>query len=480
MRFYNILNKLILIVIFLTSALSSICQLNTLSPYSRFGIGDLEQGTSVFSNNLGGSTVALTPFMVLNYENPASYPYIISSTFQTSLNYEYTQIENSTITGNSSKSKLKEIAIGAPFAKNCGFSAGFSPYSVIGYEFSESSGSPLEETSGIFEYQGNGGFTKAFVGFGRKSTKYGYWVVDRGPEIGLDSVKYMTSALSLGLNLYNVFGTAQYERNLFFNDFSSFYHRLESSTTSITKGGSTIGFIFKKGFTPQFELRGNDVKKLKQINLQLGGTFDSFFGDVQTDNTTKIFNAFTQSTTSATLVADTILLSENVEGSLKIPYTLTLGAAISIFNTRQNSLELSIQYRTQDWSNFTNSLSESTPDLYGASSNFSAGLQFTPKPIDDDKANFLQRSMYQIGIRQNLSYLNLEGQKISENRIGLGCSIPFLKSKTLSRINLGMDFGFRGTTDNGLIKETSVNAYLGFSLMPNLRLDKWFKQSKYQ
>jgi len=43
-----------------------------------------------------------------------------------------------------------------------------------------------------------------------------------------------------------------------------------------------------------------------------------------------------------------------------------------------------------------------------------------------------------------------------------------------------MDFGLRGTTDNGLIEESSFNAYVGFSLMPNLRLDRWFKQSKYQ
>jgi len=479
MKFYNIQNKFILLLIFMVSAYSSFSQLNTLSPYSRFGVGELEGGTSVYSNNLGGATVALTPFITLNYDNPASYPYLVSSLFQTSLNYNYTQLQNSEISGNTTHSTLKEIAIGAPIAKNWGFSAGVTPFSAIGYEFSETTELP-DDITGIQEYQGNGGFSKAFLGFARKSTNYGYWVADRGPEIGLDSVKYVKSALSIGLNLYSVFGTAEYERNLFFNDFSNYYHRLESSSTAISSGGTTIGFIYRKGLTPKFEMSGNDVRKTKQVNLQLGGTFDSFFGKVKTENTTAIFNAFTQSTTLATLIADTIDYSENVQGELNLPFTLTLGGAVNVFNAKQNLFEFSVQFRTQDWSDFTNSLSENIPNLYGPSNNLSFGIQFTPKPLDDDKANFLQRSLYQIGISQNQTYLNLQGQKISENRVGLGCSIPFLKSKTLSRFNLGMDFGLRGTTDNGLIEESSFNAYLGFSLMPNLRLDRWFKQSKYQ
>jgi len=480
MRSYNNQNKLILITIFIMGALSSFCQLNTLSPYSRFGIGDLENGTSVYSNNLGGATVSLTPYVSINYENPASYPYLVSSLFQTSFNFNRTLIENSETFGNSNHTTLKEIAIGAPFAKNWGFSGGVSPYSVIGYEFSETSDPLPDNTTGIFEYQGNGGFSKAFLGFGRTSTNYGYWLADRGPEIGLDSVRYEKSALSVGLNLYNVFGTAEYERNLFFDDFSGYYHRLESSTTSISKGGFTLGFIYKKGVTPKFEMKGVDVIKKKEINFQLAGTLDSFFGKVNSNNSSQILNAFTQSSTLATIAVDTIQFSENIEGTFDIPLTLTLGGSVSIFNSKQNLFELSVQYRTQDWSNFTNSLSATTPDLYGVSNNLSIGLQFTPRPIDDDKANFLQRSLYQVGVTQNQNYLNLEGQSILENRVGLGFSIPFLNSKSLSRINLGMDFGLRGTTDNGLIKESSINAYIGFSLMPNLRLDKWFKQSKYQ
>ena len=126
-------------------------------------------------------------------------------------------------------------------------------------------------------------------------------------------------------------------------------------------------------------------------------------------------------------------------------------------------------------------MSAENPELYGSSNTYSFGLQFTPKPLDVlQKGKFLKKTLYQVGYTYRENYVNLSGQNLIEQRVGLGCSIPFLKSKSLSRLNLGMDFGIRGNTENGLIKESSFNAYIGFSLMPNLRIDRWFKQSKYQ
>lgn len=483
MRFYNIQNKLVLTAILLVAALHSVAQLNTLSPYSRFGIGELEGGSSIYSNNIGNSTVGLTPFITVNYDNPASYSYLVAPLFQTSLNYNFTQVESNESSSQVSNSSFKEIILGAPsapFGKRWGMAVGFVPYSNVGYDFSERSQLLADSTQASFEYKGNGGFSKAFIGFGRRGTNYDYQVFDRGPEIGMDSVKYMNTALSVGLNLYNVFGSVEYERNVFFDDFSSYYHRLESTSTSIAKGGTTLGFIFKKNLKTNFVMKGVDVKKTKQVHLHLAGTFDTFFGKVGSENSSQILNAYTQSSTLATLAVDTISLAENIEGELAIPYTFTIGGALTFLNAKQNYLEVSAQYQSQDWSNFSNSLSNATPNLYGPSNRLSVGLQYTPKPIDDDKANFLKRTLYQIGFSQNQNYLNLNGENISENRVGLGCSIPFLKSRSLSRLNLGMDFGIRGSTNNGLIKESSVNAYIGFSLVPNLKIDRWFQKSKYQ
>ena len=483
MRFYNIQNKFGFTLLFLFSCLTSFSQLNTLSPYSRFGIGELEGGNSVFSNNLGGATVSISPFVSVNYDNPASYSYLISPIFQTSLSHNYTLTESAENSGNTSQSAFKEIVVGSPLGAKWGGSLGVTPYSAVGYNFSERSDFLADGTQSTYFYQGSGGFTKAFIGASRKSTKYNYQKADRGPEIGLDSIKYMASSLSLGINANVIFGSAEYERNIFFDNFNDYYHRLESSTTSIGALRPTFGFLYKKDLGTKFEIKGEKIDKVKQITLQIGGTYDAnaFPNNISSRNTHQILTAYTNINTLASIPADTVLFDQDLNGELSIPSRLTLGAGLVIHNSKDNLIELSGQFSTQDWSNFSNSLSAENPELYGSSNTYSFGLQFTPKPLDVlQKGKFLKKTLYQVGYTYRENYVNLSGQNLIEQRVGLGCSIPFLKSKSLSRLNLGMDFGIRGNTENGLIKESSFNAYIGFSLMPNLRIDRWFKQSKYQ
>ncbi|MCF8339273.1 MAG: hypothetical protein K9I74_14985, partial [Bacteroidales bacterium] len=61
----------------------------------------------------------------------------------------------------------------------------------------------------------------------------------------------------------------------------------------------------------------------------------------------------------------------------------------------------------------------------------------------------------------------------SEFGISFGVGLPIKNSQ--SSINLGVEIGQRGTTDNNLIEENYVKFTLGLAIF-----ERWFLQRKYQ
>ena len=90
----------------------------------------------------------------------------------------------------------------------------------------------------------------------------------------------------------------------------------------------------------------------------------------------------------------------------------------------------------------------------------------------------MQSVSYRAGYRLTNTRLNVNSQSVTEYAITAGLGVPLMKSKTSSTINIGMEFGNRGTKENGLIKESFTNFYLGISFNP-MNKQRWFKPSKY-
>ena len=77
MKFYNTKTTSIklLLIISLFSAIS-FAQNNVASPYSRFGLGSLNDHHSPAYQTMGGASVAMTDYNQLNIDNPASYSFL--------------------------------------------------------------------------------------------------------------------------------------------------------------------------------------------------------------------------------------------------------------------------------------------------------------------------------------------------------------------------------------------------------------------
>ena len=90
--------------------------------------------------------------------------------------------------------------------------------------------------------------------------------------------------------------------------------------------------------------------------------------------------------------------------------------------------------------------------------------------------NYFSRVIYRYGAFYEKGSLYLNNTNINQYGISLGASLPFQRGNInrLSTIDLGLELGKRGTTQNNLISQTFINLKVGINFA-----DKWFEKRLY-
>lgn len=204
------MNKLVkiyiaLIVLICLCMNSSYAQLTT-SPYSLFGLGQLE-GNSVGENlAMGGTGIAFLSDKSINVHNPASYSGLDSlvtifqiGAFGKITNFNSSQENQALVNGN-----IRYVVMGFRIAPWIATSFGFTPYSSIGYHIHTPT--PLVGTNATYdtEFSGDGGVNQFYIGSSFKITKN----------------------LSLGVNASYLFGSITHSESS-----DDFYFSLNDVTT---------------------------------------------------------------------------------------------------------------------------------------------------------------------------------------------------------------------------------------------------------
>ncbi len=308
MKYLNIIiRSLVFTLVFVSSALVSVAQLNTISPYSRFGLGELESQTPSYGHGLSGSMIALsTPFSV-NFTNPASYSSLARPVFQTGVTVNNFQLENADVSERNSLSKINEMSIGIPLGKGLGAAFGVFPFSSVGYELSENSVVLPDGTSAEYRYSGNGGYTKGFLGTSYKKNYFKDSVVKTAKGLEVDTVKYLNSYVSLGVNGNLLFGSADYGRDVIYDELSGIYHRKESRGASMGDGSLTFGALFKKNLRIKHEYRIGESVKTSDWDVTAGLSY-SLENNVGFTSENLIQNANYSSSLDELSAQDTIFL----------------------------------------------------------------------------------------------------------------------------------------------------------------------------
>ncbi len=98
-----------------------------------------------------------------------------------------------------------------------------------------------------------------------------------------------------------------------------------------------------------------------------------------------------------------------------------------------------------------------------------AGGQYIPDATSVD--SYLSRVAYRLGFNYRDTPFAIGEQQISEIGIDFGLSLPV---SNLSSINLAVEIGNRGTTEQNLIRENYLRATLGVTFN-----DRWFIRRKF-
>ncbi|MCF0198257.1 MAG: hypothetical protein HUK02_02895 [Bacteroidaceae bacterium] len=143
------------------------------SSYSRFGLGIMDYPAQGHNINMGGVAQGIRDGRKVNMLNPASYSVIdsLSFIFDANLNFGYGHMSDGHQAVNVRNTSLGNVNMGFRLMKGLGMSLGFTPYSTIGYNFSQSArvGSSFNSTQSITTvttYQGDGGLHQMYIGAG--------------------------------------------------------------------------------------------------------------------------------------------------------------------------------------------------------------------------------------------------------------------------------------------------------------------------
>ncbi|MBV5348928.1 hypothetical protein JZU61_04630, partial [bacterium] len=138
-------------------------QNSTSSPYSGFGIGELEMSSGGRNAAMGQTGIASRSSLFLNTANPASLTTIEPQSFllDMGLNFKYTKLENSTKSVNVTDGNLSWIQIGFPITRKIFGGITLNPKSSVGYNIF--SAKTIDGTSISYPsvYEGTGGLSEA-------------------------------------------------------------------------------------------------------------------------------------------------------------------------------------------------------------------------------------------------------------------------------------------------------------------------------
>ena len=409
---------LFLLVTLMNTMMSA--QTGTSSPYSRFGLGELNTNDCAKYNALGGSAAYYNALSINPY-NPATYTAFKPNSFLFSTGGLHKTVKMQTndkeqITNNS---VLSHLVFGFPVSKKIGVSIGMIPYSSAGYMLNYRD----EQNNADMIYSGDGGLSKMYFGGAYK----------------------ITNSLSLGMNASYLFGGLNRQKKAEFDDVSIFNSR---SVSRINLKGYyySVGMIYIKELKENMQftigIRANNKANISANRTILTESFEY----------SSIFE----------VVKDTAVNSTE-SGVVIMPQQLAVGGSLDI----EKKWLLSANYSTQNWSDYR--LFEATDSLQNSMS-FSAGVQYTP---DYNAVTKLHKRMhYRLGMTYGKTPLHIFGTQLKERSISIGMGIPLKKTRTMYDVSITM--GERGTTDNNLIKEQFVLFGLSISYE-----GIWFVKQKY-
>lgn len=431
MRKYNFTLTLVSIFFVGLFSLNMNAQVRLDSPYSRYGLGDLKLSNNAMTEGLGGLSFSLNNSSSINSNNPASYAAIDSGSFVFDAGFNGLLLESNSISGSSQSNyfNLSHLKVAMPITRWLRASIGLMPFTAIGYDIT---GSNSVDSIGKVEYRytGDGGLNQIYLGAGVKIIRNLY----------------------IGANASYIFGSARYNRETNMPDQTNvFKYR---ATNEIV-----VGDIYLE-YGIQYKIRLSNEKKDRKLkrdpkNLKLGFVYANEQKLRSTLNQTGI--TYTTGNDDFEFIKDTIYSINGEVNHVVVP--AMFGGGLSYY--QGNKWMIGFDIRMQNWEQFE---AFGYSDSLQSSTSYHLGGSYKFKGVD-----------VRAGLRYFDSYLELNNHKIDEYGISFGVGFPLRQNKmTVSHVDLGFEFGRRGTKEANLIEQNYFKINLGITIR-----NTWFQRVKY-
>jgi hypothetical protein len=427
-KMYRRINYIAAILV-LVCGLGAQAQVTTSSPYSRYGLGNIKGSLLPQLRAMGGISTAVgkvTGFNYINMQNPASYAGINLTTIDIGMSAGLTSLSRNNLTETSFNSTFSHLAFAIPTGKKSAISFGILPYSDLGYSYRNTV--KIDTTSVDQLYEGEGGLSKAYFGYGRRFGDH----------------------LRIGGNVEYLFGNLQTTR-------STEYSTLGSLNAKLQNKNSVGGLNYSYGIQYDF-----NVGKRTLITLGYSGSSSGKVNSTQTFYSTHYTRDASGNENTA---IDTLSAIANGRSNLTLPLTHNFGISIQ----QNDKWLIGADFRMSKWSSTSiNNVNQGLQDSWGAS----LGGQWTPDYTSYN--SYLKRMDYRLGVSYDKTYIQINNQDIKQMGASLGFGFPLPSANAGSafyKINFTTEVGQRGTMSNNLVKEQYINFHLGFTLN-----DTWFRR----
>ena len=411
----------IFLLIFTNIALS---QSGTNSPYSYTGLGEVNFRGNQINRFMGGLEV-YNDSIHANLSNPSSYAKLLLTTYSIGLNYSNNQLSDTNDSRSLISSGLDYIGIAIP-TKKFGFGFGIIPFTSVGYKLSQIDDSSSSDI--LNRYEGEGGINKVFF------------------SLGL----YLLKNLSFGVTINYDFGKLKYQTSKFLDD-------VYLGTVLINESS----------------ISGLDIKLATNYEIPVNSKIDLHMmvsyvpqGSLNSNNKRLLITSPLSDPSNIAEIIEIDLAETGLDFTeIQLPSSSIVGFGLG----KKSKWFAGAQYIMTNSSNFKNSFNTLPNVSYKDGSQFSIGGFYIPDY--SSITSYWKRGVLRMGFRHEVTGIFKNNFGINETGINFGAGLPL---PGYSNVNIGFEYGSRGTKNSNILNEKFWTVRIGFSLN-----DRWFIKRKY-
>ena len=411
----------IFLLIFTNIALS---QSGTNSPYSYTGLGEVNFRGNQINRFMGGLEV-YNDSIHANLSNPSSYAKLLLTTYSIGLNYSNNQLSDTNDSKSLISSGLDYIGIAIP-TKKFGFGFGIIPFTSVGYKLSQIDDSSSSDI--LNRYEGEGGINKVFF------------------SLGL----YLLKNLSFGVTINYDFGKLKYQTSKFLDD-------VYLGTVLINESS----------------ISGLDIKLATNYEIPVNSKIDLHMmvsyvpqGSLNSNNKRLLITSPLSDPSNIAEIIEIELAETGLDFTeIQLPSSSIVGFGLG----KKSKWFAGAQYIMTNSSNFKNSFNTLPNVSYKDGSQFSIGGFYIPDY--SSITSYWKRVVLRMGFRHEVTGIFKNNFGINETGINFGAGLPL---PGYSNVNIGFEYGSRGTKNSNILNEKFWTVRIGFSLN-----DRWFIKRKY-